>query len=514
MSTRKLLISAAAAALMAGSAAALTVTQGDAGGAAFPGVTGATPLPGTAFTAAAVVAEEATLAATGSDMQIFELTVTSTGSFAASENYFVDLVISGGTFAATQTGSEVTNGDTTGTGITISGSSVQIAGQAQTGQVGENAVRYLVSNSPTAGDSFGIEVPVTFSGCPNDLSFTVSIETTGGVTFEEGTVSLATPALTCGNAYLGSIASDVVAGANDSVLTSPDFDTWAATSTSSVDDASDGLTAAPADTATSASLGVVTVAFDPAALTPAGGFLTSLDASSLPLTGLAAEVVSADFDVNVTTPAGIVDAGLLEGPEADVAFVAGVASLSDLVPGVLTTLDHIDNITLDVDGTTQIAQQPVTTTNGTLVFGAALGIVADEPIADATLDDINYEGVTCGTFDWVGDSSKPTKNIFRVTGAGAATTNVIATLTNSSEGINGSMTLTQAYDFTDPEVIITQDHLTADFGDFGRADVLFNFIGGATGIDCDRLMNSDSANIITAFGNNNSTATTTADGDD
>lgn len=446
-------------------------------------------------------------------MQMFELTITATGSFAASENYFVDLSVQGGTFAEALTGAEVTNGDTGGTGITISGSSVQIAGQAQTGQVGENAVRYLVSNSPNVGDSFGIEVPVTFTGCPNDLNFTVSIQTTGGVTFEEGTVSLATPALTCGNAYLGSIASDVVAGANDSVLTSPDFDTWAATSTSSVDDASDGLTAGAADTTTSASLGVVTVAFDPAGLAPVGGFLTSLDGTIAALIGAATEVTSADFDVNVTTPAGIVDAGLLEGPEADVAFVAGVASLSDLVPGVLTTLDHIDNITLDVDGTTQIAQQPVTTTNGTLEFGAP-GIVTNEPIADATLDDINYEGVTCGTFDWVGDSSKPTKNIFRVTGAGAATTNVIATLSNSSEGINGSMTLTQAYDFTDPEVIITQDHITDDFGDFGRADVLFNFIGGATGIDCDRLMNSDSANIITAFGNNNSTATTTADGDD
>lgn len=515
MSTRKLLISAAAAALMAGSAAALGVTQGDA---STLGTDGPTALAGTPFTAAAVVANEATLAAAGSDMAMFELRIASTGSFAASENYFVDLSVSGGTFAELLTGAEVTDGDTGigGTGITISGSSVQIVGQAQTGQVGENAVRYLVSNSPTVGDHFGIEVPVTYSGCPADLTFTVAIQTSAGVTFEEGTATLAAPAITCGNAYQGTISSDVVAGANDSVLTSPTFATWAVTTTSGTDDNADGVTAASSDNtpANQATLGVVNVAFDPDGV--AATFLTSLnDTLTAPLVGGAGETTSVDFDVTVPTPAGILSTGLFEGAEPNVVFAAGVASQTDLIPGAatLSSNDHIENITFQIDGTTQIAQQTPTTSNGVLNFGAA-GIITDEPIADASLDDINYEGVTCGTFDWVGDSTKPTKNIFRVTGAGAATTNVIATLSNSSEGINGSMTLTQAYDFTDPEVIITQDHIADVFGDFGRADVLFNFIGGATGIDCDRLMNSDSANIITAFGNNNSTAGTLADGDD
>lgn len=509
MSTRKYLISAAAAALMAGSAAALGVAQGDASG----GVAGPTALPGTPIAAAVVVAEEATLAATGSDMQMFEITISSTGTFAASENYFVDLTVSGGTFAEALTGAEVTNGSG-GAPVTISGSSVQAigAGVPQDGQIGDTSVRYLVSNSPSAGDNFGIEVPVTYSGCPADLTFTVSVQTSGGVIFEEGTATLAAPAITCGNAYLGTIATDVVAGANDSVLASPAFATFLTTVTRSATDelATGTPVAGGLDTGTTGALGVITATFDPDGV--ATSFLTSLDSSTGPLTGAAAEVTSLDFDMSLPTPAGVLSADFQQVGEGAVAMTTGTGSFSDTITPVLTTDPHVENIVLTIDGTTLIAQQDVTTTNGVLNFGAALGIVASEAVADATLDDLNFEGVTCETFDWVGDASKPTQNIFRVTGHGSATTSVIATATNSSEGLDGSAALTEPYDFTDPEIVITASHLTDALGDFGRADISMNFIGGNSALDCDRLMNSDAANIITPFGNDDADPAT--DGDD
>ena len=84
MRLTKLLTAASAAALIAGSASALTLTQGDADGAG----------AATDIEIAQVVAEEASFAAVGSDTGVFELTLTSTGTFAAGENYFIDLTLS------------------------------------------------------------------------------------------------------------------------------------------------------------------------------------------------------------------------------------------------------------------------------------------------------------------------------------------------------------------------------------------------------------------------------------
>ena len=514
MSMNKLLVSAAASALIAGSAAALEVTQADADSA--------TGLTGTVITSAQIVAEEASFAAAGSDVGIFELRVDATGTFAASENYFVDVTVSGGTFSQDLTGAEVTDGDVP-TGITVSGSSVQIAGQTQTGQEGENAVRFLVSNDNVVGDNFGLEMPIQYSGCPSDLNFTISIQTTNGVTFEEGTVSLDDAALTCGNAYMGSIATDVVAGANDSFLDSILFESYeAGVSTSATDAGADGTTTAgPNDSATTATHGVLTVEFNPAGLTlPGGAFVTELNdgANALStITGTATDVTSATFDVTVGDPTGLDSANTEEGADTDAFSAGGVASLTVAANVAMAVNDLVENITLSVltgASSAQVAQQAVTSTNGLLNFADAT-LVDDEPIADATLDDLNYEGETCETFDWVGDATKPTANIWRVTGAGSATSDVIVTLSNSSNGasFDGSYTM-QSYDFTQPEVVITNSQIGAVAGEFGRADVLFNFIGATTALDCDRLMNSDAENIITAFGNNNSVAGTGVDGDD
>ena len=502
MSTRKLLISAATAALMAGSAAALGVTQGDVG---------ADPLAGAApqFVAAGLVAEEASFAVADSENGVFELTITSTGTFAANENYFFDVSVSGGTFFQDLTGAEVTSGT-----VSVTGSSVQIAGQTETGQEGESSVRFLVSTGPAAANTIGLELPVAFSGCPGSLNFSVGIQTSGGVTFEEGTVSLATPALTCINAYQGTITTDVVAGANDSVLASTTFTNWlAGVTTSGTDENADGtLEAAVPDTGTVATLGVVELEWNPDGVP--GTVYSSLN-PTVTVSGLAAEVDSVDFDVVLEDDTGVEDASMRTGGDTDT-FVAEEASLSASVDDDITTDEFIDNITVTVNTVpataVQVAQQSVTTTNGIVDFGAAT-LVASEPVADATLDDMNYEGETCGTYDWVGDATKPTANIFRATGFGATTTAIVATLTNSSDGVNGSMTLPGPFDFTAPEIILNSATLTDAFGNFGRADVLFNFIGASTALDCDRLMNSDAANIITPFGNKQS-STFGTDGDD
>lgn len=539
MSLKKLLMAASTAALFAGAASALTVTQGDgAFGGPAAGVSSNTTLPGTAvITTNQFVAEEATFAASGSDEGLFELTVNSTGTFAASENYFVDVTVSGGTFAETLDGDEVTDGDTSvgASGLSISGSSIQILGQTQTGQVGENQVRFLVSNSPQAGNEFGIELPIAYAGCPADLNFTISIETTGGTVFEEGTVSLATPALQCANAYEATIASDVIGTNNDTVLASSAFERFDITplvSTSDTDRDADGTfdngsatalaaqTGGPNDSAARGSFGVVTVDFNPDAVTAPGGFLTSLDSAlSANLTGAATEVTSVDFDVEVTNATGLAGVSVLGAAAGSPASIAtGTASVSAAVAPVLTVNDFIENITIELAAVAaQVAQQPVETTNGLLIFGAGPSVEPSEPVADATLDDLNFEGVTCGPFDWVGDAARPTQNIFRITGHGPATTAVVATLSNATAGtaFNGPYTLTEPYNFNNEEVVVNTQHITDVAGDFVRADLLLNFIGAQTSLDCDRLMNSDNQNIITAFGNKDTSAgAVVTDGDD
>lgn len=521
MSMNKLLVSAAASALIAGSAAALGLTQGDADTVnTLGGTTGVQE-----YEAAGVVAEEASFALAGSEEGVFELTLTSTGTFAANENYFFDVAVSGGTFFQDLTGGEVTSGVTGvgNPGVQVTGSSVQIAGQTQTGQEGENAVRFLVSTGPDAKSEIGLELPIAYNGCPDSLNFTVTIQTSGGVTFEEGTVTLAAPALSCGNAYMASVATDVVGGANDSFLDSILFESFeAGTLTSATDSDADGANDAgtpAADTATTATLGVMSIAWNPDAITlPGGEFITQLNPAAT-IDGTAGELDEFTLDVTVSDPTGLDSANIQTDGDTDAFSAGGAASiaLDASTPTNITANDIVDNITVSVltgVSSAQVAQQAVTTTNGALAFGDAT-LVASEAVADGTLDDLNYEGETCETFDWVGDATKPTANIWRVTGAGAATSDVIVTLSNSSNGasFDGSYTM-QSYDFTQPEVVITNSQIGAVAGEFGRADVLFNFIGATTALDCDRLMNSDAENIITAFGNNNEVAGNAVDGDD
>lgn len=528
MSTRKLLASAAAAVLMAGGASALTVTQGDTGTTGpLSADTISFPLAGQ-YHGPRVIAEEATLAASGATTGLFEFTIGATGTFAASENYFVDVTISGGTFSQNLTGNEVVNGNTS-----VTGSSVQASPPG--GAAGDTTVRFLVSTGVVVGNSIGLELPITLNGC-NSLTVQVAVRTSGGVIFEEGTASLAAPAVVCGNAYQASISTDIVGAANDSVLASSAFTNYlVGTTAPGVDPTASGVPAAGvADTSTVGTHGVLAVSYNPDALTltatnGAGndGFLTNLNTGAT-ITGAAGELTSADFNVNVADTTGISGASFRAAPGTLSLFTAGVAAMSDaVINGVTftgTSNPYLENILLTVTGGAQITQQAVTTSGGTLEFNVA-ALVANEPIADATIDNLNFEGVTCGVFDWVGDASKPTQNIFRVTGHGPATTSVVATISNSSDGVNGSATLTQAYDFTGAEVIVNTTHLTNDLGNWGRGDLLLNFIGAQQSLDCDRLMNSDAANIITAFGNNNTNTyasdtgspivvTTSTDGDD
>ncbi len=505
MKLSKILGGASFAALLAGNAHALDLQPSTFGGFTAPDIT-----------TFVTVAEEANLSAGTQAQGNYGISLTTTGTYAANENYLVTLTLSGGTFTSALTGAEVLTGNgSDGVATPITGASVQ----GTTGQAGSTTVTYLVSTGPTASGEIDFELPITYSGCTSGLDITATVTLTDGTTqLEEGTTTLSTdnsnqgPIVQCANAYQATLASDVTVPANDSILAGVLFQNYIPGATTVLLDA--GATGAPAagavDTALVATHGTVAVSFTPGSA--ATSLLTSLDGSTPPVTGAAGELASVDFDVQLANTTGVTNIDTVAGGANPApAFVGNVASFVDTAVAalVLTAADYVEGIQITVPaGAPSIQAQPVQTANGLLQF-AALGLVANEPFADATLDDLNFEGQLCATFDWVGDETKPTKNIWRVTGLGATTLDLVVTLANATiPSFNGTYTIAvptvAGTDFTDDEFIINERDITAAAGgNFGRADVSFNFIGASTGLDCDRLMNSDAQNIITPFGNNN-----------
>lgn len=100
------------------------------------------------------------------------------------------------------------------------------------------------------------------------------------------------------------------------------------------------------------------------------------------------------------------------------------------------------------------------------------------------LQRIARQGVTTPAFDWVGDASAVTRNIFRCTGV-AASAQPFVNVSNSSAGINGTFPLTTTA--TNGEMIISNANIGAAAGAFGRGDVTFTFAGD-TAVTCERLL--------------------------
>lgn len=131
-----------------------------------------------------------------------------------------------------------------------------------------------------------------------------------------------------------------------------------------------------------------------------------------------------------------------------------------------------NTLQLVANGVDPIQQQNVSCA-GTVEFNAPTGL-SDFTISSFAIGSIRRDGPTTGLFEWVGDSTLSTGNVFRITGLGATSPGASVIVTNSSAGMDGEYPLTLPTP-TNGEVIINNAILTNQIGAFGRADLQFSF---------------------------------------
>ena len=504
MKYRNLFASASVLALLASPAYALDIDLGDADGDATTAEI-VTPV---------ALAEESVYMMGDAELDgEYELTVSSTGTFAAAQNYLLTVELIGGTFSENLDGSEVTDGDSTANGVNVNGSSVQQgSGGGLSGREGDSTVTFLFSTDPDptagSGDNFGLELPISFDGCPADLDIKITLRTSEGIPFEEGMVSLTddgdAPAVGCVNAFQASVLDDRLyedpGDDFDTVLTSASSFSQFNTDVDApdTDSPADGTMAlSTLDQSDLGSVGTALAVFNPTGETRP--IVARLDDVSAPLDGSEADTI--DFDVVIVDDAGIENAELDEQGTEET-FTTLVASYEGVDVGDLSLGDFIENVAIEVDGSTQVTPQRPDSDNVVLNFSDP-DLVESEMGTDGPLDDLNFEGVLCGTFDWVGDATKPTRNVFRFTQFGDEVSLVQAIFMNSNIVADGTTVdlAVPASKLSSEEFTLNQNDLSAAAGNFNRADVMFNLVGAEETLDCDRLLASPSNAAVSDFGN-------------
>ncbi len=497
------------------------------------------------------------------------------GTFASGQNYVVEIDLVNATFVGTRNGNEVVSGnDNVGgagnSAADLTGSSVLQGGpQGYPGPNDPTSVAYLVSVQNAAaseGNTVGLQFPFTYLGkngatC-DEMEVNVSISLEGTLTpFEQGTYNLSTagagaPIINCVSVFNAEIVDDrpFAAGDTDSVLTQSEFSTF---DTSVI--AGPGRTGtANNDTVTSARLALLDLntltASAPApvsAPTQGNGFVTVLndpdgpeflDATALNPGSGAPAVDDVDAVFNLAQSAANV---LTFAGEA----ITGLSSAFNVDPAV----EESDLLVTVSGGTDTVVQQNTSTSNGVLNFNSGYNLIPSEAVVTGVADDLNYAASVCGIFDWVGGAAAPTRNVFRATNLGvdAQNVDVIAFNISYAGGATGPVGPVRARTSVIPgpvETVVNSVQLAAAIdaelagngatGDFARADMMLVFPGGQNqtpgqapepisgnlinvGLDCDRLQLSTPANVLSAFGNNNSQETIapavlfpTDDGDD
>ncbi len=455
MLIRKLLTAASVVALTAGGAYAQTTTIQQASVASSE-VSAAVQF--------AAEADLATLATNDESDATFGLRV-GTSSQIPAQNMLLSISVSNGTWETAIDGSALVSGSI-GDQVVFSG-----------GAAGGNTVEFIFTPDATAtsgsgyADSVTFKLPVALTSC-NNLTFSVTSFAAQDDSVDYGSDALDAPAVTCVNA----ISATLVADADPTSLiyaSTPPFSDFAAN--------------AP-DTSSTAVL---------------GEFDLSINTSVRKRLDTGATVDAADvsgYQVVIgfaTSSTGIASCAAVD-PTDFFAASASASSASCTISGsaAADTATEDGQFTITTSGSSTVAKQAVSVTSATLYMSG--GLVASEPFsAGADVENLTYTGgQTFGRFDWVGDATKTTNNVFRITGLTAETDGTLI-VANSTEGMDGS------YPFTvtpvGGEVLLTRTELTAIVdGNFGRADL--TFLLEATGsVDVDRLMSANG--VISSFGN-------------
>jgi hypothetical protein len=187
--------------------------------------------------------------------------------------------------------------------------------------------------------------------------------------------------------------------------------------------------------------------------------------------------------------------------------VGTLATTNPVSFDIIGTLDggaQVLTINPDASATTRILPQAISC-SGIYDFTTASGLT-DSTFSGA-IGSIRRDGVTTGVFEWVGDNSQSTNNVFRITGLPAAGAGASVIITNSNTtGANGEYQLPTLAP-TNGEAIIDSLALTNAAGAFGRANVQFSIqVDPATPPNGDILVRRflvGTNGTLTDFGNEN-----------
>lgn len=488
MKFHRLLAGTAVAALMATNASALDIEL----------EVGTALVDGTVFLAAE---RNATAAAIPGS---FEVIVNTNNPIASANNYFITLDIINGEFAADVDATDLLNGTGRNTQATLfNGTTIQFDGSDRTGEDGDTSVRFL-SSAQTGGDDFSIQFEA-LANCAGPLNFRVTLTTEAGTPIEEGVDTLGTttvpaPAAICVDAYLAQVVTDVDQfGNNDSVLRAPAFATFVTPVASPV-----GI----GDDSDEANVGVINVLYDwtrplgTGARTIFPDLGAAEDITSGALAADATDIGVLTFTIELDNTVGVQGVSLRAAGGTPLTLDANGRRTLQFNPTTIGT--NLAGIEVDLLGNVTLQEtQPSVRAGGTMTFTGNAATLTTDSIAAADLDFLQYAGARCGTFDWVGDGTLTRRNVFRVTNfANAVTDGIFATMTNSSAGMAASTrSIASNVVVNGAELSFTDQDLTAVFGNYGRADFNFNFIGATSSLDCDRLQSSPVDSIVTGFGN-------------
>lgn len=473
---KKLLTSASIAALLSTGAMAQTLAPAPTDG------TGTNPID-----AYYVIAEEADIA--GADLNAtieFELSLANGANFPADENIVFSVNISGATFTAPITSASVNTG----------AGSIDSAIVNQGGGAGGTTVEYIVStNDTTLGGTIGFDIPVTYAGCPSNITVSVSaLRLESQQQLQSGMASMPYPFVQCTDAVSASVTSDEM-----TVDTQLNFQ--AATPLSEF------VVNAP-DTTTNGFLAdlelEIAQTFDYDGMGSLANVNVDLAGNQIALSDVTG------FTGVLTFPEGVDGIASAQANPTSGAFWDAGPEATVTTTNTVTLTSAIDADAATSEGTLQVtlngmAVEPQTVgADFTLLTTAALGGAMDMlAITGETTDRLDPNSANFGPYDWVGQAGLASRNIFRVTGIDDLTgITVQAVVTNSSAGdsFNRTYTLTGLSVTNGNEILITQNTLSDVIGDFGRADIEFRFFTSGAGVDVDRLLATGDG-VVSTFGN-------------
>jgi hypothetical protein len=377
-------------------------------------------------------------------------------------------------------------------------SEVGVATIVAGGGVGGSTVTFLLPGVTNLTTTVNMSLPIAVSSCSTSGLVTIDMTNqVSGAAADGGTATIAAAAVKCVSGLdTEDVAGNTTLGADVS-------------GTSLLGIASGYTLFKDGSTGKSDVIGTVN-----ANLTTNGADRLSVSSAGAgqATTGLVAgDLSKAAFSVQFADMTGIDSVTIdFDGAGGTTQTVLASAAVGTAFPFVIPTANMTlftnntpDNIIANVGGGTAplpvIMDQSLSVADATITLNAAstngTALQTSQAGPSGGINSIARDGTSYGTYKWVGDATKGSRNLFRFTGAKADTTSGEVTFSNSSTGKNGTFAYT--LNTANGEGQVDSIALDALNPGFGRADVSFFFFSAGPTNANRLLLRGD---VLSSFG--------------